>query len=540
MYGPGPVQRVARVVPSVPASGPAGDLIFSVADNAAYIANNAGTYQVLDTGTGDIGGSTGSVDNAALRADGTGGKTLQSSPVIFDDSGNVIASNVSPGLLSTATAAGTTVLTVASKGIQVFTGSTTQTVTLPVVTTLPQIGFGFVVQNDSSGAVTVNSSGGNAVQVMAAGTRATFTCKLLTGTTAASWNVSYLPATFGVTNSAGANVVPKSDGTNLVASQITDDGTTVSIASANVLMTSSGGVPKISGAADSGYLGSYLQFDVADSGALSGGNISMNSGDTPVSFGSYVLAFGATGAGGPAKGGNIQIEAGDAKVASGGNGGDVQIDAGQGDGAGTNGAITLTAGAGSANTMVFNGAGLAVSASTESLAIDGVAHTVGIIAATGVTVTTNGGVATFPSGQTGTVALTGTIGSVLSVLSANATLASATGTTYSSPGYGGTPLASTSEAQVGWVCPRAGTISKLYVITGSVAKVNTPATTITLRKAGADTAVTLTLTQTTATVSSDLTHSFSVAAGDVITISFTTTGAAAVSTSIAGISFVLN
>lgn len=133
-----------------------------------------------------------------------------------------------------------------------------------------------------------------------------------------------------------------------------------------------------------------------------------------------------------------------------------------------------------------------------------------------------------------------TSGTVLSVLSANATLASATGTTYSSPGYGGTPLASTSEAQVGWVCPRAGTISKLYVITGSVAKVNTPATTITIRKAGVDTAVTLLLTQTTATVSSDLTHSFSVVAGDVITISFTTTGAAAVSTSIAGISFVLN
>lgn len=33
----------------------------------------------------------------------------------------------------------------------------------------------------------------------------------------------------GITNGAGANVVPKSDGTNLVASQITDNGTTVTI-----------------------------------------------------------------------------------------------------------------------------------------------------------------------------------------------------------------------------------------------------------------------------------------------------------------------
>src|SRR6185295_18593913 len=39
--------------------------------------------------SGTIGGSTGSTDNAALRADGTGGATLQSSAFIIDDSGHV-------------------------------------------------------------------------------------------------------------------------------------------------------------------------------------------------------------------------------------------------------------------------------------------------------------------------------------------------------------------------------------------------------------------------------------------------------------------
>lgn len=139
--------------------------------------------------------------------------------------GSVLAaSNFVSGLTSTATAAGTTTLTVASKYFQVFTGSTTQTVTLPVVTTLPQVGFSFAILNDSSGALTVNSSGGNLVQTVAAGARVTVTCKLLTGTTAASWDVAYLPATFGISNSAGANVVPKSDGTNLVAGRATDAG----------------------------------------------------------------------------------------------------------------------------------------------------------------------------------------------------------------------------------------------------------------------------------------------------------------------------
>lgn len=38
---------------------------------------------------GGIGGSTATTDNALLRADGTGGATIQASPVIIDDSGNV-------------------------------------------------------------------------------------------------------------------------------------------------------------------------------------------------------------------------------------------------------------------------------------------------------------------------------------------------------------------------------------------------------------------------------------------------------------------
>lgn len=43
----------------------------------------------MNTGAAGIGGSTGSVDNAILRADGTGGSTVQSSSLSIDDNGNV-------------------------------------------------------------------------------------------------------------------------------------------------------------------------------------------------------------------------------------------------------------------------------------------------------------------------------------------------------------------------------------------------------------------------------------------------------------------
>lgn len=50
------------------------------------MSNNA----LLSTG-GGIGGSTGSTDNAVLRADGTGGNTAQPSLSSIDDTGNITA-----------------------------------------------------------------------------------------------------------------------------------------------------------------------------------------------------------------------------------------------------------------------------------------------------------------------------------------------------------------------------------------------------------------------------------------------------------------
>lgn len=107
-----------------------------------------------------------------------------------DANGNLTTPNYLQGYSTTVTAAGTTVLTVASNYLQFFTGTSTQTVTLPVVATLV-LGQSFYIANNSTGAVTVNASGGTPLIVLAGGTTALVTTILLTGTSALSWSVYY-------------------------------------------------------------------------------------------------------------------------------------------------------------------------------------------------------------------------------------------------------------------------------------------------------------------------------------------------------------
>lgn len=135
------------------------------------------------------------------------------------------------GFTTTATAAGTTVLTNTSSVYQLFTGTTTQTITLPVVTTLAQ-GWVFHIINNSTGNLTVNSSGSNLVITVLAGTAVAVTCILATGTTAASWEAGYIEfstatGTGSVVLSNSPTLVTPALGTPAsgVASNMTVDGT---------------------------------------------------------------------------------------------------------------------------------------------------------------------------------------------------------------------------------------------------------------------------------------------------------------------------
>jgi len=124
--------------------------------------------------------------------------TLSPNPVALaiaqrDANANLAANNYLAGYRTTATAAATTTLTVSDAYNQYFTGATTQTVVLPVTSTLT-LGQSFYIVNNSTGVVTVQSSGANTIQAMAANTALLVTCTLTSGTTAASWNAEYSSA----------------------------------------------------------------------------------------------------------------------------------------------------------------------------------------------------------------------------------------------------------------------------------------------------------------------------------------------------------
>jgi hypothetical protein len=140
---------------------------------------------------------------------GTGVNAVTTSPTAsafagWDTNNNLSANNHINSYTTTATAASTTVLTVSSTYQQYFTGITTQTVTMPVANTCV-LGQSWLIVNNSTGVVTVQSSGGNTITAMASGTQAIVTCILTSGTSAASWNSDYSSSVAGVSSIAGTS-----------------------------------------------------------------------------------------------------------------------------------------------------------------------------------------------------------------------------------------------------------------------------------------------------------------------------------------------
>lgn len=115
-----------------------------------------------------------------------------SSPIAVS-SGGTGASTANAGLAnlstftSTATAASTTTLTNTSTYYQYFTGATTQTIVMPVTSTL-STGWSFHIVNNSTGNLTVNSSGANLIATVLPGTTIHITCIATGGTSASDWD----------------------------------------------------------------------------------------------------------------------------------------------------------------------------------------------------------------------------------------------------------------------------------------------------------------------------------------------------------------
>lgn len=228
-------------------TNPATAATLTIADNKTVTVNNTITLAGTDAQTYTFPTTSASIARTDAANTFTGVQTMTSpaltTPAITglatgsgvasaatastlatrDASANLSANSTLDGYTTTVTAAGTTTLTVASTKQQYFTGTTTQTLTLPVTSTLV-LGQQFYLVNNSTGLVTVNSSGGNAVIVMAGGTKADVTVILTSGTTAASWGVKYFAEIITSGKSLGVSASMTLTGT---------DGTTMTFPSTN-------------------------------------------------------------------------------------------------------------------------------------------------------------------------------------------------------------------------------------------------------------------------------------------------------------------
>jgi len=149
----------------------------------------------LDSSSGVVTGAT--INNSTIGSTtpssgafttlSASGATTLSGATTIDNAVRPVIDNIKLGYATTATAAGTTTLTVSSPHQQFFTGTTTQTVVLPVTSTLV-LGFGYTITNNSTGVLTVQSSGLNTIVSIPAKATVKFVCILTSGTTAASWS----------------------------------------------------------------------------------------------------------------------------------------------------------------------------------------------------------------------------------------------------------------------------------------------------------------------------------------------------------------
>jgi hypothetical protein len=178
------------------------------------------------------------------------------------------------GYTATATAAGTTTLTNTSTQYQLFTGSTTQTIVLPVTSTLTT-GWTFHIVNNSTGSLTVNSSGGNLVCTVIAGMTAMVTCIGTALTTAADWEFGFTD--FGSVTGTGAVVLGTGPTITAAALNGTVGATTPSTGVFTTLSDSAGNVRDIvSNAKTSAYV-----LALTDNGEMiniTTGGVTVNSG----------------------------------------------------------------------------------------------------------------------------------------------------------------------------------------------------------------------------------------------------------------------
>lgn len=199
--------------------GGTGLTTFTGANNALYSTSSsaltAGTLPVAAGGTG-VTASTGA-----------------SSVMLRDANQNTTINNIAFGTTTTATAGGTTVLTVASSAVQNFTGSLSQNLNLPDATTLT-LGAIYYINNNSAGSVVINNNGGTPLYTVARGGATQLT--LITNTTA---NGTWQQSAFVPNNVFWGSVALQATSTQAQFSSLTL-GTALAVAYGGTGLTSPG------------------------------------------------------------------------------------------------------------------------------------------------------------------------------------------------------------------------------------------------------------------------------------------------------------
>ena len=340
--------------------------------------------------------------------------TYPAEKVVIQDANGIVAwTNQAPGYTNTVTAAGTTTITASATYYQHFSGTTTQTLKLPDETTIP-IATGYIVDNDSSGNVTVQDSAGNTLATAIPG-GAGWIYSLSNGSATGNWagyllppgNSATAPLTWGTAGLNMAGQYLQGVTTLNMTGQLTN---TVATGTAPFVVSSTTQVANLN-AATAGSVTNALTLNNGGSGAASGTTYNGSSavtlsyntlGASPVAGSTSIVTVGTITTGtwnGTAIANTYLANSTISGVALGSNLNSLTAGTGISYSSGTtyNGSAAITIN-NSGVTSNVAGTGISVSGATGAVTITNSGVT-SAVAGTGVSVSGSTGAVTFSIGQ---------------------------------------------------------------------------------------------------------------------------------------------